>query len=422
LASINGGRGLLWRHPEAWRLKMAAQASSGRATPVYLTYNTLRSVNSPEDTQAGRRRYCGVASADSFFALNTDENVRAYLGRDESNNKRKSTKVNMAIRETLAENRECFPLLNSGIVIVAHDVKVDDNSKPPKVALYSPSIINGAQTQGVLKDFFRERPDDTEYPSVNFELIVTDDEELIGDISIARNYQNEVTDLSIFGRLGRFDELQKAMKKLDSTITLRTSETDFGEEFLDTEKLIQVLTAIAPTNIPLPSAEKRKIKTPETIYRVYAYRHRSRCLTDFAAVMDEPKQWPEAHRFFLDVAVDAWNLYRRFKGEQAFSRLQCVKGTELNGKKRVNPDGVPDGIVFPMLSALSRFMHEHKGRWRLAIPQNFPWQTFFQATILQETGSAKNNPQSMGKNADCYIALHGSIDMYFAMAAASSPS
>ena len=92
---------------------MAAQASSGRATPVYLTYNTLRSVNSPEDTQAGRKRYCGVASADSFFALDTEENVRAYLGRDEENNKRKSTKVNMAIRETLAENRECFPLLNS---------------------------------------------------------------------------------------------------------------------------------------------------------------------------------------------------------------------------------------------------------------------------------------------------------------------
>lgn len=398
---------------------MAAQASSGRSAPVYLTYNSLRSVNSPEDTLAGRKRYCGVASANSFFGLDTDENVRAYLGRDESGSKRKSTKVNMAIRETLAEHREYFTLLNSGLVIVAHDAKVDDNSKPPRVALYSPSIINGAQTQGVLKDFFAERPDDTDFPSVNFELIVTDDEELIGDISIARNYQNEVTDLSIFGRLGRFSELQTAMKKLDPTITLRTSETDFGEQFLDTEKLIQVLTAIAPTEIPLPSAEKRKTKTPETIYRVYAYRHRSRCLTDFAAVMDEPEKWPVAHRFFLDIAVDAWNLYRRFKGEQAFSRLQCVKGIDVNGKKRVTSDGVPDGIVFPMLSALSRFMKEHKGRWRLAVPHNFPWQTFFQATILQETGSAKNNPQSMGKNADCYIALHGSIDMYFAMAAAS---
>lgn len=398
---------------------MAAQASSGRATPVYLTYNTLRSVNSPEDTEAGRRRYCGVAPASSFFKIDTEENVRAYLGRDEGGSKRKSTKVNMAIRKTLAEERENFTLLNSGLVIVAHEAKVDDNSKPPKVALYSPSIINGAQTQGVLKDFFTENPEDTEYPSVNFELIVTDDEELIGDISIARNYQNEVSDLSIFGRLGRFSALQEAMQENDPSILLRTSETDYGEEFLDTEKLIQVLTAVAPTEIPLPSAEKRKIKTPETIYRVYAYRHRSRCLSDFAVVMDKAKEWPAAHQFFLDVAVPAWKLYCRFKSEQAFSRLQCVKGEELNGRKRVNSDGVPDGIVFPMLSALSRFMHQQKGHWRLAIPQNFPWNTFFQAAILQETGAAKNNPQSMGKNADCYIALHGSIDMYFAMAAGS---
>ena len=401
--------------PKERRLEMATQATSGRGTPVYLTYNTLRSVNSPEDTQAGRKRYCGVAPANSFFGLDTDENVRAYLGRDEEGARRKSTKVNVAIRETLAEHREEFPLLNSGIVIVAHDVKVDDNAKPPKVALYSPSIINGAQTQGVLRDFFAERQNDTAYPSVNFELIVTDDEELIGDISIARNYQNEVSDLSIYGRQGRFNELEVAMKALDPSITLKTRETDYGDEFLDTEKLVQALTAIAPTDIPLPSAEKRKVKTPETIYRVYAYRHRSRCLTDFATVMDEPKKWPVAHQFFLDVAVDTWNLYRRLKCEQAFSRLGCVNGETIGGRKRVAPDGVPDGIVFPMLSALSRFMEEHKGRWKIKIPQKFPWQTFFQAAMLQETNAAGNNPQTMGKKADCYIALHGSIDMYFAM-------
>lgn len=131
--------------------------------------------------------------------------------------------------------------------------------------------------------------------------------------------------------------------------------------------------------------------------------------------MDEPEKWPSAHRFFLDVAVDAWNLYRALKGEQSFSRLVCVKGETVGGKKRVAPDGVPDGIIFPMLSALSRFLGEHKGQWRLKIPHKFPWQTFYQAAMLQETGPAVNNPQSMGKKADCYIALHGSIDMYFAM-------
>ena len=176
-----------------------------------------------------------------------------------------------------------------------------------------------------------------------------------------------------------------------------------------------MLTAIAPTEIRLPSAVKRNVQTPETLYRVYAYRHRSRCLTDFATVMDKPREWPVAHQFFLDVAANCWKLYKRLKGEQAFSQLVCVKGEVVGGRKQVAPDGVPDGIVFPMLSALSRFMKQRDGHWSLEIPERFPWPTFFQAATQQETTASANNPNTMGKKAECYIALHGSIDMYFAM-------
>ena len=249
---------------------------------------------------------------------------------------------------------------------------------------------------------------------MNFELIVADDEELIAEISIARNFQNEVTDLSIFGRQGRFDELEKSMQKSDASIKLRKRETDFGDEYLDTEKLIQVMTAMAPTDIRLPSAEKRKVKTPETIYRVYAYGKRSRCLSDFAIVMDSPLEWAEARDFFLDIAVDAWRVYQKLKSEQTFSRLLCVKGEVIAGKKHVLPDGVPDGIVFPMLSALSRFMKKENGGWRCAIPAKFPWEAFCRIAMSQETSAAGNNPQTMGKKAECYVGLHGALEMSFA--------
>src|SRR5258705_9963886 len=282
---------------------------------VPFPYHAIRSLLSPEDTEAGRKRYVGVAPAPSFFDLDTEENVRGYLGRDEDGNLRKRTRVNLAIRETIEKNREAFALLNTGVVVVCRDAKVDDQEK--RAMLVRPSIINGAQTRGELSDWFTEHPEDTDYPSVNFELIVTDDEDLIGEVSIARNYQNEVAALSIFGRLGRFDTLETAMKAEDPSIRLRKSESHFGDEYLDTEKLVQVLTAMAPPSIPLPSAEKRKIKTPETIYRVYAYRHRSRCLRDFAEVMDKRAEWPEAHRFLLGAAVDAWKMYTRLRGEQA---------------------------------------------------------------------------------------------------------
>ncbi len=150
----------------------------------------------------------------------------------------------------------------------------------------------------------RSHPDDAQYRSVNFELIVTDEDELIADISIARNWQNRVNDLSIYGRQGLFDDLEESMKKHDPGVKLRRSETDFGDHYVDTEKLIQVLTVVLPKDVPVPSAEKSQ-KTPETTYRVYAYRHRSRCLKDFAAVMEDPKTWKEAHDLFLDLAWEA---------------------------------------------------------------------------------------------------------------------
>ncbi len=384
---------------------------------ITLPYHTLRTVTSPEDTAAGRKRYEGVASAEAFFNLETDENVRGYLAHDDTGKKRKGTLVNLAIRQTLENDRASFPLLNSGIVLVAREAKVDDEKK--RAMLTGASIINGAQTQGVLVDFFKEHPEDKAYPSVNFELIITDDEELIAEISISRNFQNDVKALSIYGREKLFDELEDRMQEGDPTVKLRKTETDYAADLVDTEKLIQVITVMMPPDMPLPSVIKSK-KTAETTLHVYAYRHRSRCLKDFAEVMSDPKTWSQAYRFFLDAAPDAWQTYRRLKGEQAFSRLVCVQGVDgekENGRKKVAPDGVPDGIVFPMLSAISRFMKQTNGKWKLAVPARFPWPTLFEQAITQETSTAHNDPQAMGKHAECYIALHGQIEMFFAVVA-----
>lgn len=388
----------------------ANRRARSRAT-TDLSYLSLRQVSSPEDEAAGRKRYCGVASAEQLFDLETSENVRGFLGQDHEGKKRKSTLVNMAIRKTLEDNRDLFPSLNAGLVVVARGAKVDDKAKV--IALSRPSIINGAQTQGVLLEYFEQHSDDTEYPSVNFEIVVTNDEELIAEISIARNFQNRVSDLSIYGRHGLFDEIEGRMAKHEPGLKLRKSETDFDPSQIDTEKLIQVITAISPRGVKLPSAERRATKTPETEYRVYAYRHRSRCLKDFADVINDPGGWKDAHQFFLDMAWPAWALYKQLKNEQAFSALQKVEGRTEKGRKVVAPDGVPDGLVFPMLSALSRFAEKVRGKWKLKVPTTFPWQTLYRQAMTQHKTTAGHNPQTMGKSSDCYVALHGAIDMYF---------
>jgi hypothetical protein len=397
--------------------QMEHKSSPASRVPTFkLRYHSLRSVTSPEDQEQGRRRYCGVAPAKSIFEIGTDENVRDFLGRDDEGRRRKSTMVNKAIRETLENNPSDFAILNSGVVIVADGAEVDDGKKA--VQLIEASIINGAQTKGVLEEYSAANPDD-ELPSVSFELLVSDDEDLIANISIARNFQNRVDDISIYGRHGLFDELETAMKRHDRSIILRKSETDFGEDFLDTEKLVQVLTVLAPETIDFPSAQRRGSRI-ETRYRTYAYRHRSRCLKDFAGVMEDPTRWKDAKRYFLSIAAAAWELYGRLKGEQAFSSLHKVKGEVVAGQKQVASDGVPDGIIFPMLSALSRFVVTTNGRSSIDIPSFFPWATLFtQAEMIFKT-TANHNPQTMGKDTDCYVALQGVIEMYFAATKASS--
>jgi len=99
-----------------------------------------------------------------------------------------------------------------------------------------------------------------------------------------------------------------------------------------------------------------------------------------------------------------------------FSRLKNVRGDKTNGQKVVTKDGVPDGIVFPMLSALGRFVRKVNGQMEdrdttwISVGNLIPRRLY-----PRETTTASFNPQTMGRMADCYIALHGAIDMYFAV-------
>ncbi|HEV2037154.1 MAG TPA: AIPR family protein, partial [Candidatus Eremiobacteraceae bacterium] len=168
-----------------------------------LRYNALRNVTPPEDEAAGRKRYCGNAPANHFFEIPDDLNIRDYL-QTEVNGKpiKKKTQVNDAIRDQLDRDRSVFPILNGGITLVCKEAVVDDKDR--KMILEECSIINGTQTRGVLKSYFEDRPDDKEYPTINFEVIVCSNGQLAAEISIARNYQNAVLPVSTYGARGLF--------------------------------------------------------------------------------------------------------------------------------------------------------------------------------------------------------------------------
>jgi len=155
-------------------------------------YITCRNISAPEDDAAGREVYSGHAPASSVLSLEDDENVREYLVHGQGNQQHVPTLVHQAIRKTLEDQPDQFSILNGGMVIVARAVEIDDKRRI--LVMQRPSVINGSQTQGELSRYFnryRSSPDFFE-PSIKFELIVTTDDGLIAEISIARNFQNDV--------------------------------------------------------------------------------------------------------------------------------------------------------------------------------------------------------------------------------------
>jgi hypothetical protein len=372
-------------------------------SPFIFSFYSIRNITSPEDKDNDRKVYVGQAPLSAILDLNTDANVREYL--IESRKKRVYSQVHRAIRDTLERKPEDFSVLNSGITIVARDCEIQEDGR---VILTKPSIINGAQTQGIINDFFSDRRrqplliQEGKEPHIKFELIITSDEDLIANISIARNFQNDVMTISIVGARGQLDELNRSFKQTFPDLELRTSETEVPYEdnsYVETERLIQVIAALVPEELWVKSGEFNK---------VYTYSQKTRCLKDFQDIYKIAKDQShplhtkhiELYQFYLDVAGQAYSLYTKWKTHAGFrgTGLRSIQRTE-----RGEIEDVPDGIIFPILAALSVFAEKREGKWQLSIPQIDNELISAAKSSYQEV--AKSQPNVMGKSKACYASL-----------------
>jgi hypothetical protein len=343
------------------------------------------------------------------MGLSTDENVRDYLMEAEGKKRRCPTQVHRAIRETLDSAPHNFSILNGGIVIVAQGVEVDDKNRVAK--LENASIINGSQTQGVLRDYLKEveENDGERFPvHCKFELVVVSDADLVGEISIARNFQNDVMTISIAGRRGQLEELEEHFQGHFEGARLRKSETELSDDYTATEKLLQVITALVPEEL-WPKANERA--NPN---KVYSYSMKAKCLKDYqriwdvvhdrvSAPPDEKKKCEERYQFYLDIAGPAWELYHKWKKHEDFkgTRIHCIERDASGGIKNV-----PDGIVFPILASLSAFAVKRAGRWTIEPPKTFSDKEVVRAAVDVCKEIAHSNPWNMGKSKACYSELY----------------
>jgi hypothetical protein len=337
--------------------------------------------------------YSGTAPARSVLEVEDDENVREYLVEAKGKQKKSPTLVHQAIRKTLEMNTELFSILNGGIVIVARDADVDDKAK--QMTLLRPSIINGSQTQGELRRFFSKTfNDDYIEPSIRFEIIVTNDDDLIAEISIARNFQNDVRALSIAGRRGQLDELEARLQEKFPGVELQKSESDQNDTggSLDTEKLIQVTFALLPSEMMKKFGAQAD---PEN--KVFAYSQKTRCLKLFQRIVDGDEH-DDIYKCFLDIAPIAWEIYTKWKTHQGFIGTG-IRSIEREGRQVKE---VPDGLIFPIIAANSVFIHRDGLRWILRPPSIMTDEELIRAADQAYKEMADHNPQTMGKSKACY--------------------
>ncbi|HEX8666638.1 MAG TPA: AIPR family protein [Beijerinckiaceae bacterium] len=387
---------------------MTAQSERHRGRFKF-PYHTLRNISAPEDGDAGRKVYAGNAPASSFMSLSEDENVRSYIVTAEGKKRQRLTDVHRRIRDTLENKPNDFVILNSGIVIVARDIEVDEKEKVAR--LKDPSIINGSQTRGELDHYLSMHQDGSGFPiSCKFELVVTDDDDLIAEVSIARNFQNDVATLSIVGRKGVLDELEEKLRQSFSGLQLRKSETQRSDDYYDTEKLLQVITALIPSELWPKTKEKEDPK------KVYAYSMKSKCLKEFQEIHDRAKNGnAEGHEsakalyeFYLDIAPTAHALYEKWKKHPGFIGTG-LRAIEREGRQVVD---VPDGIIFPILASLSAFAKKVNGHWQLLPPKMFNDTEIIHAAKAQYMNVAHSNPWNMGKNQAIYSSLFQITNIY----------
>lgn len=368
-------------------------------------FYSCRNISGPHDKVEERRVYSGHAPASSFLELEDNENVREYLVDAPGKKKRSPTLVHQAMRRTLDEYPERFSVLNGGITIVAEHASLDD--KGGYLELTKASILNGSQTQGELRRYFersQDKGDEFIEPSVTFEIIVTSDPDLIAEISIARNFQNDVKAISIAGRRGQLNELEVALRMAFPDAKLRKSETEI-ENVVDTERVVQVLWALVPDEL------LSKLLGETTPNRTFAYSQKTRCLKLFQRVEESKDEGVsrEIYDFFLKNVGAAWKLYLHWKAHPNFygTRIRAIdrddKGNILN---------VPDGIVIPIIAAYSAFSRKTKDGWLLDPPQSFSEARLIDSATQAYQEIAGHNPGTMGKSKGCYTQLKLITSLY----------
>ena len=167
---------------------------------VRLTYLKIRDVTTKDEEANGALTYVAVLPAAEILKVGTEGNLRSYIPAHEG---KKRNMVHKAIARTIRENPDRFSQMNSGFLIGASKITLEDDKKT--VTLRHASVNNGAQTQGEIQLYFDECKKSSASPRITSRCAANFDRPRCVDrtnIAVARNTATCIEAISIAGKHG----------------------------------------------------------------------------------------------------------------------------------------------------------------------------------------------------------------------------
>lgn len=151
------------------------------------TINFISRITLP-DIEGVKEAYLGIIPFQEFIKLIQDENQTIHsIFDDNVRDFQGENSVNKKIKETLTLGKfDLFSLLNNGVTIVASSLTPAGN----RFTLRDYQIVNGCQTSNVLHEC--QRIEGIEAVNVPLRIIVTENDDIKTEVTLATNSQTEV--------------------------------------------------------------------------------------------------------------------------------------------------------------------------------------------------------------------------------------
>tara|TARA_B100000989_G_C19477142_1_gene443431 strand:+ start:70 stop:1266 length:1197 start_codon:yes stop_codon:yes gene_type:complete len=381
-----------------------------------LTAVVVKNTTSPEEKKNGSMHYTIVCSLKEILNLNVFENLRIAYTSEESI--KRITPKHKEIYQSFEDAPDRFIQRHSGFTVICNDIKV---SSPQEygintVTLDNASLINGAQTQDLLKNLLEDYEGVEAYENVNIrvEVLVEKAQDERIEIAIARNTSTNVSNLSIMGKKRYFDPLEIGVTNiLGNDHRLQKSETDDG---IPTQTLLQTLRTMTPKEI---RDEYKSLKDSP----VKSYSGKAMVLNEYKDMVDaETEGRVKNSRFessvlnyYRSFAGYAWIEYGKWSSDKDWIPLwKKSENYKKIGKYNQKDDSfdLTWAILCPLLYGLQHFLYEEKsGSWKIKYSDSFDKKAYMNY-VLDRFKDSGFEPQTFAKDRAYYQDLYIFVSDY----------